>query len=336
MTFLCVKKLYVNKIIMKKLSKNDKSAGPLFFTLTALIFISLNICCMGNKKVDAPRDAGGNVSTDRYFTVWALSDIQPRKEIEYSYFEKAIDDINRNVPDVNIAIVGGDLIHWSRSPRVYDWYVKTRNKSYIKYWYEIAGNHDQKDYDNYQKYIDKDLFYSVTVGNIMIILLSDTNKAADTEIPDRAFSWWREKVIANQDRIIITVTHALLAQSGLFGSIEPTRNIRNSARFADVLKKYRVDIWICGHAHTPHWIDTRVKVKDGLGGTLFINVAAIRGNFFKNPESDILLFKNGSDRVFIRSRDHEEEEFDDWLGIDFKLSHNFGWDGSAPVMKAME
>ena len=321
---------------MKKLSKSIKSAMLFFAGTIALVFISLNILCAGIKKGDTLKESVRNISADTYFTIWALSDIQPREKSEYSYFEKSIDDINRNITYVNIAIVGGDLIHWSGSPRVYERYVETRNKSYIKYWYEIAGNHDQKDYDNYKKYIDKPLFYSVSAGNILILLLSDVNKSAETEIPDRAFGWWRDKVIENQDRIIITVTHAYLAESGLFGAVDPTRDIRNSDRFAGVLKKYRVDIWLCGHTHLPHWVYGRVKMKKSLGGTLFINVSAIRGNFFKNPESEILIFEKGSDRVLIRSRDHEDGEFDGWLDIHFKLSHNFAWDGSAPVMKAME
>ncbi|MCU0821392.1 MAG: metallophosphoesterase [Spirochaetes bacterium] len=321
---------------MKKLSKNIKSTLPAFYGFTALSLFILYLFCTAVTKAEVLKVGTRNKSDDKYFKIWALSDIQPREKAECDYFETAVSDINKNVPDVDIAIVGGDIIHWSKSKKYYECYINTRQKSYIKYWYEIAGNHDHKDYDNYQKYIDKPLFYSVTAGNIIILLLSDINKVADTEIPDRAFLWWKEKVIENQDRIIITVTHGLLKQSGLFGTIEPTRNIRHSEQFTEVLRKYRVDIWLCGHAHIPHWIDSRINIKKRLGGTLFINVSAIRGNFFKNPESDILIFKKGSDIVQVKSRDHEDAEFDGWLGIDFRLSRKFEWDGKEPVMKAME
>ncbi len=271
-----------------------------------------------------------------YFTIWVNSDIQPRNEEEYEYYKTAIDDINKNVPNVNISVVPGDIIHWSRSPHVFQWFNDMKKRSYIKYWYEIAGNHDQKDYESYKKYINKPLHYSVLIGNMLILLLSDENKNAETEISDRAFEWWKRMVISNQDKIIITVTHGYLMHSGLFGAFEPTRNVRNSERFADVLKKYRVDMWLCGHMHLPHWVNTRVRIRENLGGTIFLNVSFIRGNILKNPESNILIFKKGSDNVLIRSRDHEEEEYNDWMDLLFKLSHGFEWDGNEPVMKASD
>lgn len=319
---------------MNKERKIIKKAGIAAVIAAALAVFSIYGACSGGRHI--PVDNGKNSSSGESFAIWALSDIQPREEEEYAYFEKSIEDVNRNIRGINLAIVGGDLIHWSKSPDVFQWYLDARGKSYIDNWYEIAGNHDQKDGENYLKYIKKPLHYSVSAGNILILLLSDENKEAETVIGERAFKWWRGMVIKNQDNIIITVTHAYLAQSGLFGAIVPSRNIRDSKRFADVLKKYRVDIWLCGHAHVPHWIHTRIKIKKSLGGTIFINVSAIRGNLFKNPESCLLFFKNRSATVLIRSRDHYDREYNECLDVSFKLSRPFRWNGAAPVMEPME
>ena len=116
-----------------------------------------------NKKINNHKD---------YFIIWAHSDIQPRNKSERSYYETAISDINENFSEVKIALVAGDIIHWSNSPKVFEWYNWMKKKTQIKYWYEIAGNHDQKDYKNYKKYINLPLHYSVQVGNLLILCLS--------------------------------------------------------------------------------------------------------------------------------------------------------------------
>jgi len=83
------------------------------------------------------------ISSDNELKMWMLSDIQPRKKSERKDFERAIKDINKNVKDIDFAVVAGDIVDRTTDSR-FDWYIDTRNKSYIKKWYEIAGNHDLK------------------------------------------------------------------------------------------------------------------------------------------------------------------------------------------------
>lgn len=276
-----------------------------------------------------------SVQEKDYFVIWAHSDIQPRDIRERDYYATAIDDINANVRNVNIALVAGDIIHWTESAEVYQWYADMKSRSYIKHWYEIAGNHDQKDSENYKKIIKMPLHYSVRAGNILILLMSDESRSPETNISDSAFQWWRQMVIDNQDKIIITVTHAYLKQSGLFSAFIDSRDISGSERFADVLREYKVDIWLCGHVHMAQWMNSRVKVSKELNGTLFINVSAIRGNMFKDVESSILFFKNNSDKVLVRSRDHTAGKYEELQDIWHSLNNKFIWDGSEPVMEAM-
>ncbi len=147
------------------------------------------------------------------------------------------------------------------------------------------------------------LHYSVIVGNMLIICLSDETSSPETNISDEAFNFWKELVINNQDKIIITMTHGYLKQSGLFGSsFLPSRNINNSERFSDVLKNYKVDIWICGHTHLSHSFNGSVKIADDLNNTLFINVSAIRGSRYTSAESYLFFFKKDSDEVIVKSR----------------------------------
>lgn len=304
--------------------------------LISVLFLSLfyNTACTSGKNKSVVKDELLYNNTD-YFVIWTHSDIQPRIKSERKYYKTAIDDINENFPFIKIALVAGDIIHWSKSPEVFEWYNSMKKKTSIKYWYEIAGNHDQKDFNNYKKYINKPLHYSVRTGNLLILCLSDENLKAETEISDKAFKWWKDMVIGNQDKIIITMTHGSLKQSWLMGTIIPSRNIRNSERFANVLKKYKVDVWLCGHMHLAHSLKGSMRNAPDLNNTLFINISTIRGNSFKDPESFILFLKNDSDQLQIRSRNHSKREFYGYYSKSFTLSHKFKRDNDAPVMTAM-
>jgi predicted phosphodiesterase len=271
------------------------------------------------------------IATQReYLKIWAHSDIQPRNKSEGINYEKAIKDITQNVKDVTIAIVAGDIVQRRHSSHIYEWFLELRNQAGIRYWYEIAGNHEAKNLTNYHKYLRKPLHYSVQVGNIVFLFLSDEIDSPPTEISEKAFQWWREKVIKNQHNIIITVTHGLLQQSNLLGTTLSKMLIGDSERFVEVLKKYRVDIWISGHTHLPHYLPGKSMVSHELKGTLFIDVSAIRKDLFTDIESSILTFMKNSRHVLIQSRNHEKQQYNRSLDLFHQLSHPFIWDGTPP------
>lgn len=265
-----------------------------------------------------------------YLKIWAHSDIQPRKRSEGSNYEKAIKDITRNVKDITIAIVAGDIVQKRHASHTYEWFLKLRSQAGIRHWYEIAGNHEAKNLSIYHTYLRKPLYYSVRVGNIILLFLSDEIDSPPTEISEEAFRWWREKVITNQHNIIITVTHGLLQQSNLLGTTLSKMLIRDSERFAEVLKKHRVDIWISGHTHLPHYLPGKAIVSDELNGILFIDVSAIRMDLFTEIESRVLTFMKNSRNVLIQSRNHEKQQYNNGLEVIHQLSHPFIWDGTPP------
>jgi predicted phosphodiesterase len=301
------------------------------FFLTIILALNL-ISCSGKIQTGVKEKS---YDTNEYFIIWAHSDIQPRDLKERIHYETAVDDLNNSFSKIDIALVAGDIVHWPESDDDYKWYLETKKKSSVKFWYEIAGNHDQKNEANYQHYIQLPLHYSVVIGNMLIICLSDETSSPETNISDEAFNFWKELVVKNQDKIIITMTHGYLKQSGLFGSsILPGRNINNSERFAEVLKQYKVDLWICGHTHLSHSFNNSVKIMEELNNICFINVSAIRGTRFTTIESYLLFFKKDSDELIAKSRDHEERKFN-MEDIKLKLSHKFQWDNTPPVMHKM-
>jgi len=273
-----------------------------------------------------------NLDTDRrVLTIWALSDIHPRTRDERRFFAETIDDANTLGP-IDIGIIAGDLLKSRSQDGAFDWFLDTRSRSNVQSWFEIAGNHDARSQPLFNHFFPNPPYYGVRIGNILILMLSDVSTASRTDISDAGFSWWKKMVEDNQDKIIITVTHAQLAESGLFTSFLASRDIAGSKRFADVLKTNRVALWLSGHSHLPQGLSGTVSVNKYLNGTCFINVSSISRESFLDSQSRFLLFTEGEKKIWIRSRNHSKKEFEPRLDIPLLLQKPFIWDGSEPQL----
>lgn len=264
-------------------------------------------------------------TTQSSFIIWSHSDIQPKKNDHLTNFPVAVDDIAENIGFVNIAITAGDIVEKKNSADLYNSYLSTRKKINAGAWFEIAGNHEWRNIENYKNLINSHLHYSVKAGNILILLMSNSEKGQQTVIPDEIFNWWKNKVINNQDKIIITITHGSLKNSGLLQSKMGLKRqfIKDSKRFEKVLKKYKVDLWISGHSHLPGYLPYTDYKNDSLGGTVFIDNGAIREDFMAGLESRLLYFHPGMDKVIIRHRDHGSKEFIASREREYILSKSF-------------
>jgi predicted phosphohydrolase len=270
--------------------------------------------------------------------IWAHSDIQPRDAEEKTQYECAIDDVRRNIGYIDAAIVAGDIVQAASSGDAdadFAWFNRVRAAASVGRWYEISGNHDARMQPAYDRAIKKPLHYAEKMGNLLMIFMSDENgQTSGTEISDKAFNWWRDLVECNQDKIIMTVTHTNLDHAGFRFALLPYRNIYGSKRFEDVLKKYRVDVWLSAHTHTPSKLNMNEVLPGTYGNnTLFLNVASIRRDFFfSNVESRMLLFTKGSPTLTVKTRYHDSETYIDMREFSIRLSHPFEWDGSEPEM----
>lgn len=303
-----------------------KSLTPLLF----LLLFTLTSCRVGVTSGKELTEADWFVPEET-LTVWALSDTHIKDEKHIKPFSEAIEDINDNVPDVDMAINAGDVVHFPNEES-YDLYIKTRDGSYITEWHEIIGNHDYKT-DKGNIFREKlrgggDVNYTVEKGNILFIFMSNEDRGKATVITDETFEWWKDLVIKNQDKIIVVVTHAPLQGSGIIFSAIDERQITDSKRFRMVLKQYKVDMWLSGHLHVPQeMMDTLVRKKD-LNGTIFVEISSIRPDLggVKEPESRVITFACGSDKVLIRSRNHEQHIFTPGLDDVFTLSKPYECD----------
>lgn len=284
--------------------------------LLSVLSISIVLCTNKTKAT----------SSDKQLKIWMLSDIQPRKKSERKDFERAVHDVNNHVNDIDFAIVAGDIVDRT-TEESFNWYIDTKNKSYINKWYEIAGNHDLKPDEGLlfkQKLNDK-LNYSVFTNNLIIIFMSDEKKSSASNISDDTFEWWKDLVIKNQDKLIIVVTHAPLKGSGITFSSLNRRNITDSNRFLNVLNNYGVDLWISGHLHIPHSINNNLTNKPELSNTKFLNISSIRTELlgFKDSESFILSLYCGSNIIEIKSRNHTKGKYNRDQVYSYRLTKNY-------------
>lgn len=279
--------------------------------LAFLLFLIQTSCYIGYSSGNEYLEANWT-NSDKTLTVWALADIQPTNNGHKEAFEIAITDMNENVPDVDIALVAGDIVN-ETTEESFDWYVRTRDNSYIVEWYEIIGNHDLKTDMGvlFREKLREEVNYSIVKGNILFIFMSDSERGKATEISDETFQWWKNLVINNQDKIIVVTTHAPLEDSGIPFSSFTDRQVINSERFTDVLKNYEVDIWLSGHLHIPHAVMNNIVEKEKYEGTIFIHISSIRPELMglKESESRVITFACGSDKVLIQSRSHKQGRF---------------------------
>ncbi len=269
----------------------------------------------------------------RQFVVWMLSDIQPKTTLKRNVFEAAVADVNENIGSIDMGIMAGDLLKSSSHDADFSWFKETRESAKVTDWYQIAGNHDVRSGDIFYKYFPQPKYYAVEYGNLLVLFLSDQSTASRTDVSDDAFLWWKDMVENNREKIIITVTHAQLKGSGLLGSIISSRVIYNSKRFEKVLQDKKVALWVSGHSHLPQQLSGTVSIQNNLGGTCFVNVASISDELFLDSESRFFYFKDGSDVVWIRSRNHSKKLFNTGLDIPISLGRSFSMSSGRPQVR---
>jgi len=278
----------------------------------------------------------GKISAEeeKQFVLWTFADIQPRDDDEREDFEITVEDVIKNKLQVDAAVCAGDMVQLSSAQNPdeeWKWFYKTIEPLAIKNFYEIIGNHDARNIPAYFKYTKKPMHYAVRFGNLLLILLSDEKNSSGTDISDNAFLWWKKLVEDNQSDIIITITHSHLGGTGFAYNYPSYRNVVDSERFTEVLKKQRVDYWLFGHTHVPSTLKGKNRKINSLGGTHFINIAAIREDYFLSfAESKFFYFTPGSDVLTIKTRNHRKNKFMSSIEIREKMKTAFVYDGSGP------
>ena len=290
-----------------------------------MLLLVLGCAAFQRTRYDARLDS--DLERNR-LVIWMLSDIQPKTISARKDFEHALADVAAHVPGIDVALIAGDLLMSRSTAEDFEWFIQTQNRAAIPAWFELAGNHDLRNQKLFRQYFPKPAHYAVSVGNVLILMLSDETPSPETNISTPAFEWWKSQVLAHPDRIILTVTHAPLRHSGLFTATVANRRIENSQPFEEVLPQARVTLWASGHSHLPQKFYRTAHVNPKLGGTCFLNVSAIRKETWIDSQSRILIFTEGSRTLWIRSRNHTTAAFNPNLDVALTLDRPFQGDGA--------
>jgi len=246
------------------------------------------------------------------YTFWAFADIQPTNSSQWDEWYSVIDDME-NV-DFNTSLVAGDIVTDGDIDSDYITYINSLG-GFEQDQYLTAGNHDYQDngkLTNYNYYFGS-AGYTVIQGNILFIFI---NSGRDDYVTEKRFNYWRNRVINNQDKIIITVTHRAI-QSTTRGS--GVNYITNSDQFIEVMEQYHVDMWLHGHIHQS-LEQTKMVVKKY--GTVFVNTGLALPQLYDEC-SRTLNFIEGSPVVEMKLRNHQDNIFNDTWIKHYTLSHNF-------------
>ena len=195
--------------------------------------------------------------------------------------------------------------------------------------------------------------YRFLAGNILFLMLADRNDAAEPvgrghskdaksggypagAVTRETFNWWKQQVLDNQDRIIVTMHHHALRDTTIasgFGEGNPRYHgssggaegssylyyiienedpqdfqyTQDAHVFEDFLENFHkehgrgaIDLWVAGHTHVhgpdDEWGDKTIS--ENRWGVGFLQVAALtRHHGGSNPISRLLTFTDGSSEI---------------------------------------
>jgi predicted phosphodiesterase len=244
--------------------------------------------------------------------VWLLSDVHAAywadRRDGADWLKMAVQDLRDNVQDVAYAVCLGDMTHQSAAAG-FRKYTEVRDAAHLGRWYELAGNHDYRAIQSglYARYVKSPLRSVVLDGSTAWFLVSAQSGGSAGLISQDGADWLCRNIQRHQaDKNIIVCSHHLVYNTVLY-SKQVSRYLHPKERVADVLKRVRVDLWLCGHAHsrprTPDCAATR-------GRTTFVNVASVSHAYGTRMANSCLLeVANGSRNALIRCRDHDRGRY---------------------------
>jgi len=249
-------------------------------------------------------------SSDEDLIIWAWGDMK--------LWSCGPENTRQAIRDMNgvlwhISLVVGDIVEGPMHAEESDyqlWLSILNESTHLRSdFYVIAGNHEwSRSGDtspagilNYRTMVCPQLNYTFKVGNILFIMVS-TDKC-DTGIKESTYIWFNKTVAENQDKIIVVATHQPWDDEHF--KDDPGYN------FEEVLRKYHIDLWICGHTHLSHSDPKSLYKKYGC---IFVDVG-----FIENGESRVIYFFKGSNLVVIRSRNHLTRTWQDQCKRTFRL-----------------
>lgn len=236
------------------------------------------------------------------------------------WLKRGLAELKENKVPIDFACALGDIAHRATED-AFTTFVKLRDNSGIKTWFELAGNHEYSKTDGvkyYEQHVRSVKPHSYTDGNIAWFFISDEKAGVPGNISDETYAWLKKGVADNQDKIVIVCSHQLV-DGTVRQSESKMRHIHPKEKIAELLAAHRVDLWMCGHEHHKPYSQQEIARKDG---TTFINVASMSHAYGSEESQSFLLeFAEGSKKIVARRRVHDKQVFDKDYEIEVPLTH---------------
>ncbi len=223
------------------------------------------------------------------------------------WFSRALSDLS-TTGTVDYAFALGDLAQ-NGTAEEFRKYAAIRDASAIAEWYEVAGNHEyfNGEIQSYYSIVNLLKSYTISDGNIMFFMLSDEEDSAIGNLSEETLVWFIDQLAGNQDKIIIVCTHQCVYGT-IRDSTDSNRYIYPIEMVAEILKKYRVDLWLCGHQH---YYPFSLEDMYYNGQTHFVNVSSLNHCYdTKMSQSVTLDFHEGKKEIMTCRRSHDLALFD--------------------------
>jgi predicted phosphodiesterase len=273
-------------------------------------------------------------------TVWAWSDshigrIADKKD-GAQWAEMAVDDLIKNMPKPDYALVLGDITHHAK-PESLKTYARLRRKAGITRWYEMAGNHDYKGIESgdFGKIVRKEEQYVLQDGNLVWIFIPAERGRSAGMLHEPTRKWLPKQLAKHQDKNVIVCSHQMVANTLRYSDPKhDTEGVLNPGDWiAKLLKKYRVDVWFCGHEHGPKRDKGQVR---RIGRTTFINVASLSHLYGTQASNSFLLeMTAGKKEIVAKLRHHDRAQYVERLSVRLPLPLPIRFDAEPKIISVM-
>jgi len=269
--------------------------------------------------------------------VWAWADthigMQKDGKDGAEWGELSIREMQKNLAPPDYTLVLGDITHWYKREQFRE-YARLRELSRWPRWYELVGNHDFNGTTSgdYWRHVRREERYVLLDGNLAWIMVSSERGKSDGIVrpPTRA---WLPKVLAKyQDRNVIVCTHQLV-ENTLRHTDHDGAVIHPQEWIRQLLKDYRIDLWLCAHEHGPKRDHRQIKK---IGRTMFINVASLSHAYGTQACNSFMLeMTAGKKTVEARCRHHDIEKYVPKLSTRFDLPFALRFDAQPRIVDVL-